>query len=105
MLHSTISSTTVTNLRYAAAPPPPQVPTRTHSLRPSFHLEFAAHQLLRRIADLQDNWDGYGALPIQHNTALNAHLALNTLLLDAPVPDITPNTNGTVSFEWETQFG
>lgn len=111
MLHSTTSSTSFTPLRFAAdhrAVPPVQTPALLGQVprsRVSLHEEFAAHQLLRRISELPPNWDAYGASRIQPDTALNAHCALTVLLLSAPVPEITPNTNGTVSFEWETQFG
>jgi hypothetical protein len=109
MLQSTMSSSAFTPLSFTAdrsalpsgASALPQA-TRT---RTSLHEEFAAHRLLQQISELPANWDSCGAAPIQRNTAINAHCALNLLLLDAPVPDITPNTNGTVSFEWETQHG
>jgi hypothetical protein len=68
------------------------------------------HQLFleRQIDEFESllgNWDGYDALPINQNTAFNARSALPGLLAAAPVPDITPNPNGTLSFEWEIPTG
>ncbi|CAK0770257.1 conserved hypothetical protein [Gammaproteobacteria bacterium] len=51
------------------------------------------------------DWDGYGALAISGQTVSNAHAALEKLLVVAPVPDITPNPNGTISLEWESRYG
>lgn len=109
MLQSTFSSTPFTPVSFSADRSTrgfePAALLQVPRFRTSFHEEFAAHRLLQQISQLPANWDAFGAAPIQQNTAVNAHCALNVLLLYAPVPDITPNTNGTVSFEWETQFG
>ena len=65
----------------------------------------ASIRALDTIASLPDNWDGYGASHIEKLTAENAHEALHNLTQILPAPDITPNPNGTISFEWETQSG
>lgn len=52
---------------------------------------------------LNNNWDGYGAHPLQINSAFNA-LKLIDLLensIVAKIDDIYPNPNGTVSFMWK----
>jgi hypothetical protein len=116
MFQLTAPSTTITPLSFAAslttwtpiqfqpaAPPPPLAPPP--QVRPSLYQEFAAHQLLQHITTLADDWDGYGAAPIHADTARNAHRALTILLLSLPLPEITPNSNGTVSFEWQSTFG
>jgi hypothetical protein len=60
---------------------------------------------VEEFAAMPENWDGYGALQISPETKKNAQAALDVILLHAPSPDITPNSNGTVSFEWETAKG
>lgn len=57
------------------------------------------------IIAMPADWDGYGALPINARTASNAKNALKLLLAVTPTPDITPNTNGTISLEWESSQG
>ncbi|HTS13198.1 MAG TPA: hypothetical protein VMH00_13865 [Candidatus Limnocylindrales bacterium] len=51
------------------------------------------------------NWDGYGALPISAETSRNALSMLTVLEAVVAAPEVTPNPNGTVSFEWETEAG
>jgi hypothetical protein len=48
---------------------------------------------------------GTALIQISQETKKNAQDALETILRDVPSPDITPNANGTVSFEWETPRG
>ena len=60
---------------------------------------------IENFALMLENWDGYGALPISPATKQNAIDALEVILRDAPTPDIIPNPNGTLSFEWETPQG
>lgn len=57
------------------------------------------------IASMESNWDGYGAIRISSETAKNTKNAIAILCSYAPIPDITPNTNGTISLEWETIEG
>ena len=61
-----------------------------------------AEQTLSEISRLPANWDGYGGVPIATSTVENARSALLSLLRDLPLPDVTPNANGTISFEWES---
>jgi hypothetical protein len=57
------------------------------------------------LAELQENWDGYGATRIQNQTIDNARIAADLVLRYAPIPDISPNANGTISMEWESDAG
>lgn len=54
---------------------------------------------------MPENWDGYGALKISKIAIGNAKRAISQLLAHVPLPDITPNPNGTVSLEWENARG
>lgn len=64
-----------------------------------------AEAKIDEIALMPDNWDGYGAVRIGQETKRNAKNALNTLHTVTPIPDITPNPNGTISLEWESPEG
>lgn len=64
-----------------------------------------ARHNIDQLASMPADWDGYGALPISQETKLNAERALEVVARNAPVPDILPNSNGTLSFEWETAAG
>jgi hypothetical protein len=55
--------------------------------------------------DLQDDWDGYGARALDPKTIRNAIAAASRLIGRAPLPDLTPNSNGTISMEWESADG
>lgn len=60
---------------------------------------------IEHLASLPAGWDGYGALAISNETKLNAQRSLEVICRGAPVPDIVPNANGTISFEWDTRAG
>ncbi len=64
-----------------------------------------AEAKIDEIAGMQDNWDGYGAIRIGQEAQRNAKAALNILHKYAPIPDVTPNPNGTISLEWESFEG
>lgn len=67
--------------------------------------EFESARSAIRRAFSQPNWDGYGALPIGEETKKNAHGVLSILENSTCAPEIVPNPNGTLSFEWETAHG
>jgi hypothetical protein len=69
-----------------------------------FAIEAARHEI-EEIATLEDNWDGYGASRVREQTKTNALAAVLQMLLYAPLPDIAPNPNGTISMEWESDSG
>ena len=60
---------------------------------------------IHELGSMPENWDGYGATRISSETQQNAIKAIDVLLRSAPVPDIGPNPNGTISFEWESSQG
>ena len=60
---------------------------------------------IHELGSMPENWDGYGATRISRETQQNALSAIDVLLRSAPVPDIVPNPNGTISFEWESSQG
>ena len=66
---------------------------------------FTARQAVEQMAFAEDNWDGYGAVPINLYTQMNAKLALGQLEAGVAAPQVTPNGSGTYSFEWETDHG
>ena len=55
-----------------------------------------------------DNWDGYGANAISENTYLEAKKIINMLsspFLNVPLPEITPEPDGDIAFEWNDNYG
>jgi len=55
---------------------------------------------------LEENWDGYGASKIEALALEKARIIWRYLADRLPVlPDVVPNPNGTVSFEWESDKG
>jgi hypothetical protein len=67
--------------------------------------EFEAARRAIKQAYAGPNWDGYGALPIRDETKKNALTVLSHFETLTCAPEITPNSNGTLSFEWETNQG
>jgi len=51
------------------------------------------------------NWDGEGANSIHLQTVANCQALLESALDVLPVPEVDPNSNGTISFEWATADG
>ena len=57
---------------------------------------------LTELADLEQDWDGYGAMamsPVALNVA--SHLIDNLLGLPLPPPELVPVPNGGVQLEWD----
>ena len=48
----------------------------------------------------QPNWDGYGAKPIDIETYYESQRFINCLPESLPYPEVTPDPDGEVSFEW-----
>jgi len=67
--------------------------------------EFEAARQAIRHAFAEANWDGYGALPIREETKDNALAVLSQIAVSTCAPEVSPNPNGTLSFEWETDRG
>nr|WP_319401013.1 hypothetical protein [uncultured Carboxylicivirga sp.] len=55
---------------------------------------------------LENNWDGYGAYPLEADSAANALLLYDAIgeTKFGKVEEIYPNTNGTITFTWENQY-
>jgi len=53
------------------------------------------------FANLKENWDGYGAITIKKKTIQNAIQFIKRIELPNRLPDIYPETNGTITFDWE----
>lgn len=56
---------------------------------------------------LQESWDGYGALPLQVKSAVNAITFLETYELKSNFikpTDLFPNPSGTISLIWENSY-
>jgi hypothetical protein len=64
-----------------------------------------AFDAIENVAFAAENWDGEGALPVSYVTKQNAKVVLRDILPVVAVPEINPNSNGTLSFEWETNAG
>lgn len=58
-------------------------------------------ETLNQLAQLGDNWDGYGAIAPTKSALLGACNMLH-LFVDAevPVPDVFPCPNGNIQIEW-----
>lgn len=48
-----------------------------------------------------DNWDGYGARALSPATYGHARAFLEALPMTAPVPDVVPEPDGEIAFEWD----
>lgn len=60
---------------------------------------------LEELATLPTDWDGHGAIPIAMGTVSNVRVMLSSILKAVTSPEVTPNSNGTVSLEWESNLG
>lgn len=58
------------------------------------------------FCSLSNNWDGYGAIPLEVKSAANA-TKLFDLLDDylLTVNNIYPNPHGTITFDWDSYLG
>lgn len=64
-----------------------------------------ATEEISQFSDYAEDWDGYGAASFKRKTIENATAAIERLLRVSRLPDITPNPNATISFEWEGKGG
>jgi hypothetical protein len=64
-----------------------------------------AQALLQELADLRRDWDGYGALPVTPDSCAHAQRFLAVAPQGMTAPEITPTSNGTITFEWESGEG
>ncbi|HSO82084.1 hypothetical protein [Thiocapsa sp.] len=63
----------------------------------------ACWSLLDELSRLAPNWDAYGAEPIAARCMANTRCVLTALPAGIPSPEITPNPNGTLTLDWETE--
>lgn len=64
-----------------------------------------ALKTVHEFGTMKEGWDGYGAMQIHELTCKNCLQFLNALPDNCPFPELTPNSNGTISMEWESQHG
>jgi hypothetical protein len=62
-------------------------------------------QRLAEIGRLETDWDGYGGESFDEQVVGASRQYFALLLEMVPAPEIQPNPNGTVSFEWVTAQG
>jgi hypothetical protein len=61
-------------------------------------------QKLTELSDLPENWDSYGARPIDHSAiAFAVQLLSETMQADTPAPAVVPTNRGGVQLEWHTR--
>jgi hypothetical protein len=48
----------------------------------------------------QDNWDGYDAIRIDDLTQENAGQVLRSLPDSVPMPEVAPDPDGSIAFDW-----
>ena len=99
----------ITNLLNKGEVPKREINARKFARTPTKHIPVYeskfAYDNVYALAEMPDDWDGYGAPAFQSSTIENSLGAIRGLLNIAPAPEITPNPNGTVSFERETSSG
>lgn len=73
---------------------------------PTFDVNvFLAERQLSEFAELKEDWDGEGAYPIHRRTIDNSKIIIESLYRSLQHADISPNNNGTISFEWSSKSG
>lgn len=60
---------------------------------------------LDELKNLPDNWDGDGAVPVSQHSLERTKSIVLTLVNSSQIPEVTPNPNGTISLEWESDRG
>jgi len=55
---------------------------------------------------LEQNWDGYGAIPLEVKTSNNALILIDKIedIIFCKVDNFYPNPHGTITFEWENNI-
>jgi hypothetical protein len=70
--------------------------------------KYSKQDLYKRIISfktLNNSWDGYGAYPLEAESATNALLLLDSIgeNVFGNVDEVYPNNNGTITFTWENE--
>jgi hypothetical protein len=80
--------------------PTPTASARPITRAPDFDNDLALSQLAK-LKDLPENWNGYGARPIDQSMVDAAsHFLLGLSDDDITTPQIVPMTRGRLQFEW-----
>lgn len=97
----------VCNAPYFNEPPQACYSSLSARLTPGIQISEreSALRTIQDFAKFDSGWDGYGALPIHEAIVKIASQFINSLPDHLPCPDLTPDTNGTISMEWETREG
>jgi hypothetical protein len=80
--------------------------SQTHSVSAN-----SREETLRRIRELsvlENGWDGYGGYSPSRSACDQAQRLIEVLALSFPYlesPDVSPTSNGTITFSWETKAG
>ncbi|MFT8233505.1 hypothetical protein ACLNBI_18375 [Pseudomonas guariconensis] len=69
------------------------------------NLAYEMRKCIDDLAALPNNWDGYGAIPVNQAAIDNARSAVGMMFANLPEADIFANPNGTITFEWENEKG
>jgi hypothetical protein len=85
------------NLAYAYFRPLPLIPLSADPVN--------AEIVLQDLANLTSDWDGYGAIPVTPESCAHAQSFLALAPKGMSAPEITPTSNGTITFEWESVTG
>jgi hypothetical protein len=64
-----------------------------------------AWAVLQDLSNLKKDWDGYGALPVSGDSCAHAQTFLAGSPQGMSAPEITPTSNGTITFVWESSGG
>lgn len=62
--------------------------------------QLIAMKSLESFESLENDWDGYGAEPLSQSILDRSKAALRLIATNAPMPELVPNSNGTLSMEW-----
>jgi hypothetical protein len=60
---------------------------------------------IQSMKSLRENWDGYGAASIPAHISNTAATFVSSLAAHIPTPEVSANSNGTISLEWENERG
>jgi hypothetical protein len=79
-------------------PSPPRVPARAYEL-------LLALESMDQLAMLPEDWDGHGGAAIAPRIIERAKVLIRVISTLAPMPELVPNPNGTISMEWSNDKG
>ena len=62
-------------------------------------------QYIQKLAQLEEDWDGYGAERIDSTVISQARDSYAYFCRCTSAPELSPNAHGTISFEWSSKRG